>query len=117
MRRLIIATALALTMMGCASNTAPSTTTGSVTYAVTGTAKHVSLTYNGAGGGISQSGATLPYSLTFTATTGQFLYISAQIDTSPDTGSILVSVTKNGALVQSATAVGFPNIGSASGTF
>lgn len=56
-------------------------------------------------------------SLTFTATTGQFLYISAQIDTSPDSGSILVSVTKNGALVQSATAVGFPNIGSASGTF
>jgi len=52
----------------------------SVTYSVTGLdgGKRASLTYANAQGGTEQTTVTLPWTKTFTATKGQFLYIAAQ---------------------------------------
>jgi hypothetical protein len=80
MRRLTLF-AFALFLIGSdKSSTAPSGS-GVVLYQVTGTAKHAALTYENSTGGTDQKGTTLPFSYTWsTAKSGDFLYISAQID-------------------------------------
>lgn len=64
----------------------------------------------------AQLGSALPWSFTREAERGDFLYVSAQIDTSPDSGSITVQIIKDGDVYKSANAVGFPNIATASGS-
>src|SRR4051794_3553901 len=51
------------------------------------------------------------------ARSGDFLYMSCQISTGGDTGSITVTIFENGTLYRSGTANGFPNIASASGSY
>jgi len=78
MKRLIALALLLLVSVSC-NALSPS---GSITYRVSGSAKHVSLTYENSSGGTSQQGATLPWSYERSASKGDFLYVSAQIDTS-----------------------------------
>lgn len=88
-----------------------------ILYQITGTAKHVSITYQSSTGGTSQTGSALPFSYAYgSAKKGDFLYISAQIDTSPDAGNITVTILKNGTTLFSGTANGFPNIATANGS-
>lgn len=87
--------------------TGPSTV--AVTYSVTGSAQRVSVTYRNSTGGTSQQDSAVPFTYSFTASSGDVLSISAQINTDTDRGSIHVAVTKDGVVCQSADAVGFPN--------
>jgi hypothetical protein len=115
-RRSLLMACFAL-VAACGSSTSPSGN-GRVQYTVTGTAQHVALTYQNSSGGTDQKGASLPFSYSWsTAKTGDFLYISAQIDTSPDSGSITVTISKNGKTAFTGNATGFANIATASGTF
>jgi len=113
MKRLIALALLLLVSVSCKA-LRPS---GSITYRVSGSAKHVSLTYQNSSGGTSQQGATVPWSYERSASKGDFLYVSAQIDTSPDSGAITVTISKDGETLHSGTAIGFPNIATASGTY
>lgn len=89
-----------------------------VEYTVTGSAKHVALTYQNSDGGTDQRGSGLPFSYAWSgAEDGDFLYISAQIDTSPDAGNITVSILKDGKTAYTGHASGFPNIATASGSY
>jgi len=89
-----------------------------VEYRITGTARRCSATYANATGGTNQSVVSIPFSYTWArANTGDFLYLSCQIDSSGDTGSITVGIYKDGALYRSGFASGFPNIATASGSY
>lgn len=89
-----------------------------VEYRITGTARHCSATYENATGGTNQAGVSIPFTYTWpSARAGDFLYMSCQIDTGGDTGSINVAIFKNGTLYKSADAIGFPNIATASGSY
>jgi hypothetical protein len=88
-----------------------------VEYTITGTARRCDVTHQSSGGGVSQSTVTIPWSYSRTARTGDFLYVSCQISTGGDTGSIFVRIYKRGSLFESGSATGFPNIATASGTF
>lgn len=116
--RCVIAIAIYVLSTGsaCSSPTKPSA--GPVTYSIIGTAKHVSITFQSSSNGTSQLDAAVPWTFVWTAQPGDFLYCSAQIDTSPDPGSITVNITKSsdGKVNYSATASGFPNIATASGS-
>lgn len=116
--RLVLACMVALSFVssaGCKNPLSPVTT---ALYSITGTAKHVSVTYANSTGGTSQTGSSLPFTYTLTGMkAGDFLYVSAQIDTSPDSGSIDVSITKDGKTLCSGFAVGFAKIATASCSF
>jgi len=89
-----------------------------VEYTVTGSAKHIALTYQNSEGGTDQRGSGVPFSYSWSgAKDGDFLYISAQIDTSPDGGDITVSIVKDGKTAFTGRATGFPNIATASGSY
>lgn len=89
-----------------------------VEYRVTGTARHCAATYANSSGGTSQQGVALPFSYGWVSPReGAFLYMSCQIDQSTDAGSIRVDLYTDGALVKSATAVGFPTIATVSGSY
>lgn len=67
----------------------------SVTYKVTGNTPSASLTFNNAGGDSQQiSNAALPWSQTFTMSSGAFMYISAQ--NNHDAGDIQVEIDVDG---------------------
>jgi Bacterial Ig-like domain (group 1) len=96
----------------------PGPAPSNVEYRITGTATHCSATYENSTGGTDQRGVSVPFSYSWNgAQTGDFLYISCQIDTATDRGDILVAIYKNGVLYRSATAVGFPSIATASGSY
>jgi len=86
-----------------------------VKYEVTGTAKTVFVTYVNESGGTSQeSNVSLPWSYTFTAKPGDFVYISAQNE--GETGSVTVTIYKNGSIFKTSTSSGAYVIAEASGS-
>lgn len=121
MRRITRAIALAVLVVATAcgkSNPSEPSGKGVVLYQVTGTARHVALTFQNSTGGTDQRGSTLPFTYSWnTAKANDFLYISAQIDTSPDPGNITVTISKDGRVAYSANAISFPNIATASGSY
>lgn len=108
--RLLLLT-LALALAGCKSITGAS----NVEYRVSGTAVRAAVTYQNSDGGTSQVGDTiLPWSSTFTADKGDFLYVSAQ--NSGSTGCVRAEIFKKGELLESGFSCGAFVIASASGT-
>lgn len=102
---------LLLAATGCDSITGAS----NIEYTATGTAQRVSLTYDSGSGSTNQiASAPLPWSFSFKADRDAFLYVSAQII--QGTGTVQVIIRKNGTVIESATAVGFASIATASGT-
>src|ERR1035437_7718778 len=96
----------------------PTPTPPAVEYRITGTSLRGSATYQNSRGGTNQSAVNVPFSYSWNgARSGDFLYMACQIDTGGDTGSITIGLYKNGNLVQSATANGFPNIATVSGSY
>jgi hypothetical protein len=91
--------------------------TPQVEYRITGSARRCSVTYQSSAGGISQASVAIPWSFNRSARTGEFLYVSCQIDTGGDNGSITVAIYKNGSFYRSGMASGFPNIATASGSY
>lgn len=88
----------------------------SVTYRVDGTATQVAITYANSSEGTSQITTTTPWTLQFQdPTEGQFLYVSAQ--NQHETGSVHVSITKNGTLYKESTSTGAFVIATASGSY
>jgi|KBSMisStaDraftv2_1062788.scaffolds.fasta_scaffold25015_4 hypothetical protein len=91
---------------------------GTVSYSVFGTAKHVTVAYRDASSALVRADATLPFFYQWsTATAGEPMSISAQIDSAGDAGAITVTILKNGAMIQEVHAAGYPNTATASGTF
>ena len=118
MKRILACVSLAISVAACGNSTsAPSSSSGPVTYQITGTANHVLVTYQNSSGGTSQTGSALPFNYDLTAKTGDFLYVSARIDTSPDTGNMTVSISKSGSVIQTGTAAGFGSIVTESATY
>jgi hypothetical protein len=100
------------------SDVAVATTPPAVEYRITGTARRCGATYENSTGGTSQATVDLPFSYTWSsARSGDFLYMSCQINTGGDNGNITVAIYKNGTLYRSADANGFPNIATASGSY
>jgi hypothetical protein len=65
-----------------------------VTYKVTGSASSVDVTYNNAQGGTQQiSGASVPWSQTFTADSGAFLYLAQN---KSDSGTVETEIDVDG---------------------
>ena len=94
--------------------TPPAAPSPDAEYRVTGS--RADLTYANAQGGTAQaSSVTLPWSYKFSASTGQFLYISAQ--NTGDSGSITVSIYKRGVLYRTTSSTGAFVIATASGSF
>ena len=88
-----------------------------VEYRITGSARTCSVTYENAAGGTSQARLTIPWSYSRGASPSDFLYVSCQIDSGGDSGSISVNIYRNGDLFKFASASGFPNIATASGSY
>lgn len=85
-----------------------------IEYRVTGTAGSVSLTYKNEDGGTEQqSGIQPPWTHSFTAAEGDFLYISAQNQTA--TGTVTASIYVDGDLWKTASSEGAYVIATASG--
>jgi hypothetical protein len=106
----------ALLSEGCSARSIL-TGNSTITYKITGSAKHMSITYQSSAGGTSQTGSSVPFTYEYgSAKKGDFVYISAQIDTSPDSGSISATILKNGSTLFTGSASSFPNIATASGS-
>jgi hypothetical protein len=89
-----------------------------VEYRIFGTARSCSATYQNSTGGTNQAEVSIPFTYSWpTAHQYDFMYMSCQIDTGGDKGSITIELYKDGALIQSATAVGFPNIATVDGLY
>ena len=88
-------------------------TTSLVTYEVTGTASSASMTYETPGGTSQQSDMSLPWSHTFSAEEGQFLYISAQ--NQDRAGTVTAAIKVDGVIAKSSTSSGAYVIASTSG--
>lgn len=90
-------------------------TTYTVKYEVTGSATSASLTYQNRDGGTSQeSDVYLPWTYSFTAEAGDFLYISAQ--NNGEYGSVTTTIYLNGTQVKTSTSTGAYVIATASGS-
>ena len=98
-------------------NIALAPTPAAVEYSITGTARTCSVTYRSSANGTSQSRVTIPWSFTRTGQTGDFLYVSCQIDSGGDNGSIFVRILEHGVPIASASANGFPNIATADAVY
>lgn len=86
-----------------------------IEYTITGLGvQRVAITYEGESGSSQISSATIPWSHAFKAKRDGFLYVSAQI--SQGTGSITVTIRKNGETIHTGTASGFAAIATASGS-
>jgi hypothetical protein len=85
--------------------------THKITYAVGGLGR-ADLTYENASGGTEQRTVTIPWSMTFSAPSGQFVYLSAQLDGS---GSLYCEIVSDGTIVQQANSSGEYVIASCSG--
>jgi hypothetical protein len=89
-----------------------------VEYRITGSARRCDATYENSSGGTNQSTVDIPFSYSWNgAHSGMFLYMSCQISSGGDQGSITVALIKNGVTVQTASANGFPNIATVSGSY
>jgi hypothetical protein len=89
-----------------------------VEYRITGTARRCSATYENSSGGTNQQEVNVPFSYTWpSAHANDFMYMSCQIDTGGDGGSITIQLLRNGITIQSAMANGFPNIATVSGLY
>ena len=86
-----------------------------VEYEVTGSASKVDVTYENEDGGTSQeSDVSVPWSYSFKGYSGDFVYISAQ--NQGETGSVTVTIYKNGSVFKTSTSSGAYVIATASGT-
>jgi uncharacterized protein YceK len=86
-----------------------------IEYRVTGSTSTADLTFENSGGGTSQqSGVTVPWSYTFTANPGDFLYISAQKDGNPAT-DVTVTIYAEGSVFGTSTSSGAYVIATAHG--
>lgn len=84
---------------------APTKVTGyDVKYAVTGTAGSVDITMSNASGGTEQFTKLLPWSTTFHAPSGAFLYISAQ--NTGDSGTVTAQILVDSKLIQESKSSG-----------
>ena len=89
-----------------------------IEYRITGTATHCSATYENDKGGTNQIGVNLPFTYNWNgAKSGDFVYVSCQIDTATDHGDLSVAIYKNGVLYKSSTATAFPSSATASGSY
>lgn len=87
----------------------------SVTYTVTGDSRQAEVTYENANADTSQEfGVVVPWSYSFTAEPGMFLYISAQRGGAP--GDISCSIEVDGQTVETNTSRGPHTICAASGS-
>ena len=77
----------------------------------------MTITYENAAGGTSQARVNIPWSYSFGADPGDFLYVSCQIDSGGDRGIIQVEIYRDGDLFKFASASGFPNIATASRSY
>ncbi len=108
---------LSLTLLSCDSGDSSSGGEGShqITYQVTGSASAVFITLLTPGAVTAQfSGVTPPWSVNYTLTSGFFLYISAQNQTS--SGSVTVSIYEDGNLLKQSSSSGAFVTATASGT-
>jgi hypothetical protein len=97
---------------------APTPAPFAIEYRITGTATHCSATYETAAGATTQRRVDVPFTYNWNgAKSGDFVYVSCQIDTATDDGDLLVAIYKNGVLYKSATAVAFPSSATASGYY
>jgi hypothetical protein len=117
-KRLLAISAAVLMLPGCFNPFAPDKAkTGTVRYEVTGSARHVMVTYSSSSGGKSQTGSDLPFIYSWTAEEGNSLYVSALIDQADDNGSITVTIFKDDTSIESAVAAGGLSTATASATF
>ena len=87
-------------------------------FTITGTASHVDVAYGSGPAEPIYHGSTLPFTKTlYGLMSRDFVYLIAQIDTSPDSGSITVTITKGGKTLYQASATGYPNTATAHGPF
>jgi hypothetical protein len=92
---------------------ANSTTSYQVVYRVSGTTSSASLTYQNAQGGSEQKEVRLPWQLSLTGRSGQFLYMSAQ--NSMQSGTVICEIMLNGVSVKTSTSEGAYKIATCSG--
>jgi len=86
-----------------------------VRYEVTGSAESVNITYENLNGGISQvTGMPLPWSMTISGDPGDYVYLSAF--NQGETGSVTVTIYKNGDVFKRASSEGSHVTASVSGT-
>lgn len=111
MKILLVITTLCL-LLACSN---PFDTSIDVRYEVTGTAEAVNITYENDSGGISQvSNIQLPWSMSFSGNPEDYVYLYAQ--NQGETGSITVTIFKDGDVFRRATSQGSFVIASVSGT-
>jgi hypothetical protein len=93
----------------------PFDTSVEVRYEVSGTAQSVDITYENNNGGISQlTGIPLPWSITFSGDPGDYVYLAAT--NRGETGSITVTIHRNGKVFKRASSEGAYVTASVSGT-
>ena len=85
-----------------------------VEYVVDGTARSAHVTYTNKDGGTEMENVELPWSKTFQARSGHFLYISAQISYSG--GGVQTEIKANGKTFKEAYLNGAHNIASVNGS-
>jgi tetratricopeptide (TPR) repeat protein len=86
-----------------------------IEYRVTGSTSMVDVTYTNKDGGTSQAnGVSIPWSYSFKASSGKFVYISAQ--NKSESGGITVTIYKDGSVFKSSKSSGAYCIAEASGT-
>jgi len=109
-------TIFAVILIGMAvSCSNPFDTSIDVRYEVIGTAESVDITYENLNGGISQvTGLPLPWSITITGNSGDYVYLSAH--NTGDSGSLTVTIYDNGDVFKRATSEGAHVTASVSGT-
>lgn len=87
-------------------------------FTITGTASHVDVAYGSGNANPIYRGSTLPFTKTIYGLMARdFVYITAEIDTNPDPGSITVTITKGGKTLYEASATGYSNSATAHGPF
>ena len=117
-RRALIASAMCGGLIACGGGGSDAPRTFTVQYTVSGTVLNdntsASITYRNQGGGTSQVSAAMPWQTTFTATEGDFLYVSGQRGSAQ--GGIAATIWVNGAQFKTSFSSGPFVIATASGT-
>lgn len=109
----IVLAAVILSIVLACSN--PFDTSIQVRYEVTGSAEYVNVTYQNDSGGISQvTNVPLPWSISFSGDPEDYVYLSAQ--NQGETGSVTVTIFKDGDVFKRATSQGSFVVASVSGT-
>lgn len=113
MNRMIVAVIVVAALAGCSNELL--NMDSKVEYEVTGSTDVVSITIANKSGGTSQySGVTLPWSTSFKADPGDFVYVSAQ--NQRDTGSVTAAIYIDGDKYKRSTSTGAYVIATASGS-